>query len=153
MTIWWLSDECLMTFWWLLDDSLMTSGWLSDDSQMTLGWLRDDSQIRYILHSTTFFPIHCFQICIIIWYRPFNIKWLRMTVWWMNMTSHFYFELKTVHLQGFWPKTVYLKCFGIQLKTVYLQGPHSSRPCILRPCCNQRKITSNDFEWYSPLAQ
>ena len=42
---------------------------------------------------------------------------------------------KTVHLQGFWPKTVYLKCFGNQLKTVYLQGPHSSRPRISRPCC------------------
>ena len=42
---------------------------------------------------------------------------------------------KTVHLQGFWPKTVYLKCFEIQLKTVYLQGPCSSRPCISRPCC------------------
>ena len=40
-----------------------------------------------------------------------------------------------MHLQGFWPKTVYLKCFGNQLKTVYLQGPHSSRPCISRPCC------------------
>ena len=45
------------------------------------------------------------------------------------------FLKKTVHLQGFWPKTVYLKCFGIQLKTVYLQGPCSSRPCISRPCC------------------
>ena len=44
---------------------------------------------------------------------------------------------KTVHLQGFWPKTVYLKCFGIQLKTVYLQGPCSSRPCISRPCCTK----------------
>ena len=46
------------------------------------------------------------------------------------------FLKKTVHLQGFWPKTVYLKCFGNQLKTVYLQGPHSLRPCISRPCCN-----------------
>ena len=45
------------------------------------------------------------------------------------------FLKKTVHLQGFWPKTVYLKCFGNQLKTVYLQGPHSLRPCISRPCC------------------
>ena len=44
-------------------------------------------------------------------------------------------SLKTVHLQGFWSKTVYLKCFGIQLKTVYLQGPCSSRPCISRPGC------------------
>ena len=35
---------------------------------------------------------------------------------------------KPMHLQGFWPKSVYLKCFGNQLKTVYLQGPHSSRP-------------------------
>ena len=43
--------------------------------------------------------------------------------------------IKTVHLQGFWQKTVYLKCFGIQFKTVHLQGPHSSRPCISRPCC------------------
>ena len=48
---------------------------------------------------------------------------------------HCFFQ-KTVHLQGFWPKTVYLKCFGNQLKTVYLQGPRSSRPCISRPCCN-----------------
>ena len=38
-----------------------------------------------------------------------------------------------------WPKSVCLKCFGNQLKTVYLQGPHSSRPCISRPCCNLRK--------------
>ena len=38
-------------------------------------------------------------------------------------------------LQCFWPKSVYLKCFGIQLKTVYLQGPHSSRQCISSPCC------------------
>jgi hypothetical protein len=44
-------------------------------------------------------------------------------------------QLKTVYLQGSWPKSAYLKCFGIQLKTVYLQGPHSSRPCISRPCC------------------
>jgi hypothetical protein len=36
----------------------------------------------------------------------------------------FWNPIKTVHLQGFWPKTVYLKCFGTQLKTVYLQGPH-----------------------------
>ena len=36
---------------------------------------------------------------------------------------------KAVYLQGFWPKSVYLKCFWNQLKTVYLQGPHSSRPC------------------------
>ena len=43
--------------------------------------------------------------------------------------------IKNRALQGFWPKTVYLKCFGIQLKTVYLQGPCSSRPCISRPCC------------------
>jgi hypothetical protein len=27
-------------------------------------------------------------------------------------------EIKTVHLQGFWPKSMYLKCFEIQLKTV-----------------------------------
>ena len=33
-----------------------------------------------------------------------------------------------MYLQGFWPKSVYLKCFGNQLKTVYPQGPHSSRP-------------------------
>ena len=32
---------------------------------------------------------------------------------------------KTLYLQGFWPKSVYLKCFGNQLKTVYLYGPHS----------------------------
>ena len=42
---------------------------------------------------------------------------------------------KNVHLQGFWPKSVYLKCFGNKLKTVYLQGLHSLRPCISRPCC------------------
>ena len=42
---------------------------------------------------------------------------------------------KTVYLQGFWPKSVYLKCFVNQLKTVYLQGPCFSRPCISRPCC------------------
>ena len=47
---------------------------------------------------------------------------------------------KTVHLQGFWPKTVYLKCFGNQLKTVYLQGPCSSRPCISRPCCTRKLL-------------
>ena len=40
-----------------------------------------------------------------------------------------------MYLQGFWPKSVYLKCFGNQLKTMYLQGPCSSRPCISRPCC------------------
>ena len=33
---------------------------------------------------------------------------------------------KTVYLQGFWPKSVYLKCFGNQLKTVYLQGPYEA---------------------------
>ena len=49
---------------------------------------------------------------------------------------------KTVHLQGFWPKTVYLKCFEFQLKTVYLQGPCSSRPCISRPCCTHLLINS-----------
>ena len=50
---------------------------------------------------------------------------------------HIFFtkKSKTVYLQGFWPKSVYLKCFGNQLKTVYLQGPCSSRPCISRPCC------------------
>ena len=53
------------------------------------------------------------------------------------------FLKKTVHLQGFWPKTVYLKCFGNQLKTVYLQGPHSSRPCISRPCCT---LKTNFFQ-------
>ena len=47
---------------------------------------------------------------------------------------------KPMHLQGFLPKTVYLKCFGIQLKTVYLQGPHSLRPCISRPCCIIMKL-------------
>ena len=26
-------------------------------------------------------------------------------------------------------------CFGIQLKNMYLQGPHYSRLCILKPCC------------------
>ena len=46
---------------------------------------------------------------------------------------------KTVYLQGFWPKSVYLKCFGNQLKTVHLQGPHSSRPCISRPCCISKR--------------
>ena len=48
-------------------------------------------------------------------------------------------KIKAVYLQGFWPKTVYLKCFGIQLKTVYLRGPCSLRPCISRPCCNTQK--------------
>ena len=48
-------------------------------------------------------------------------------------------KLKTVHLQGFLSKTVYLKCFGNQLKTVYLQGPCSSRPCISRPCCASKE--------------
>ena len=54
--------------------------------------------------------------------------------------------LKTMDLQGFWPKTMYLKCFGIQLETVYLQGPCSSRPCILRPCC----IKPNLNKFYHP---
>ena len=49
---------------------------------------------------------------------------------------------KTVYLQGFWPKSVYLKCFGNQLKTVYLQGPHSLRPCISRPCCTPLLLSS-----------
>ena len=57
-----------------------------------------------------------------------------------------YQNKQILHLQGFWPKTVYHKCFGIQFKTVYLQGPCSSRPCISRPCCNRvsrrRSITS-----------
>ena len=54
-----------------------------------------------------------------------------------KMKVHIFFtkKSKTVYLQGFWPKSVYLKCFGNQLKTVHLQGPHSSRPCISRPCC------------------
>ena len=54
----------------------------------------------------------------------------------MNGHNFFTKNSKTVYLQGFWPKSVYLKCFGNQLKTVYLQGPHSSRPCISRPCCS-----------------
>ena len=49
-------------------------------------------------------------------------------------------KLKTVHLHCFWPKTVYLKCFGIQLKNMYLQGPRSLRPCIWRPCCTCLKF-------------
>ena len=53
---------------------------------------------------------------------------------------------KTVYLQGFWPKSVYLKCFGNQLKTVYLQGPCSSRPCISRPCCIQKTLASDKDE-------
>ena len=52
---------------------------------------------------------------------------------------------KTVHLQGFWPKSVYLKRFGTQLKTVYLQGPHSLRPCISRPCCTAQIITEQNL--------
>ena len=48
-----------------------------------------------------------------------------------------------MYLQGFWPKSVYLKCFGNQLKTVYLQGPHSLRPCISRPCCTTKNIYQN----------
>ena len=31
MTLWWLSDGCLMTAWWLSDDCLMIVWWLSDD--------------------------------------------------------------------------------------------------------------------------
>jgi hypothetical protein len=38
----------------------------------------------------------------------------------MGMTF-FTKKWKTVYIQGFWPKSVYLKCFGNQLKTVYLQ--------------------------------
>ena len=53
------------------------------------------------------------------------------------------FWSKTVHLQGFWPKTVYLKFFEIQLKTLYLQGPCSSRPCISRPCCTSGHFLVN----------
>ena len=37
----------------------------------------------------------------------------------MGMTF-FTKKWKTVYLQGFWPKSVYLKCFGNQLKTVYV---------------------------------
>ena len=33
-----------------------------------------------------------------------------------------------------------LKCFGNQLKIVYLQGPHSSRPCISRPYCTHLSL-------------
>ena len=58
-------------------------------------------------------------------------------------------ESKTMYLQGFWPKSLYLKCFGNQLKTVYLQRPHSSRPCctlILVHACNaMRKIKKSRF--------
>ena len=46
-----------------------------------------------------------------------------------------------MYLQGFWSKSVYLKCIWIQLKSLYLRGPHSSRPCISRPCCNSKFIT------------
>ena len=48
-----------------------------------------------------------------------------------NEWAYFFYQKieKTVYLQGFWPKSVYLKCFGIQLKTMYLQGPQSLRPC------------------------
>ena len=54
------------------------------------------------------------------------------------MNGHIFLPMnkKNVFLQGFWPKSVYLKCFGNQLYTVYLQGLHSSRPCISRPCYN-----------------
>ena len=75
--------------------------------------------------------------------KPLSLTWLRTINSKVTVTLRFTealmlhcFLKKTVHLQGFWPKTVYLKCFGIQLKTVYLQGPCSSRPCISRPCCN-----------------
>jgi hypothetical protein len=58
-----------------------------------------------------------------------------------KMNGHnVFFKSKTVYLQGFWPKSVYLKCFGIQLKTVYLRGPHFSRPCISRPCCRSEIV-------------
>ena len=56
----------------------------------------------------------------------------------MNWHNVFTKKLKTVYLQGFGSKSVHLKCFGNQLKIVYLQGPHSSRPCISRPCCTAK---------------
>ena len=49
-------------------------------------------------------------------------------------TFFFTKKTKTMYLQGFWPKSVFLKCFGNQLKTMNLQGLHSLRPHILRPC-------------------
>ena len=36
---------------------------------------------------------------------------------------------KTAYLQGFWPISVYLKCFGNQLKTVNLQGLAVEHKC------------------------
>ena len=38
----------------------------------------------------------------------------------MNRHISFY-KIKTVYLQGFWKKSVYLKYFGNQFKTVYLE--------------------------------
>ena len=38
-------------------------------------------------------------------------------------------KLKTVHLQGFWPKTVYLKCFGTQEKPCIFKA-FGQKPCI-----------------------
>ena len=69
----------------------------------------------------------------------------------MNGHNFFTKKSKTVYLQGFWPKSVYLKCFGNQLKTVYLQGPHSSRPCISRPCCttNKRNLDNSRKKIYN----
>ena len=43
-------------------------------------------------------------------------------------------NFQKLHLQGR-SKSAYLKCFGNQFKTVYLQGPQTSRPRISRPCC------------------
>ena len=40
MTVWWLSDDCVMTVRWLSDDCLMTVRWLSDEL-MTVWWLFD----------------------------------------------------------------------------------------------------------------
>ena len=37
-------------------------------------------------------------------------------------------RIKSVHLQGFWSKSAYLKCFWTQFKTKYLQGLHTLRP-------------------------
>ena len=43
-------------------------------------------------------------------------------------------RLKSVHLQGVWSKSTYLKCFWTQFKTAYLQSPPTQTPHILRPC-------------------
>ena len=137
MTVWWLPYDCLMTAWWLPDEWLMIShlyfkhtfkrgskrgfkkiskrgffsketwiifflhkklcicrrlSWLFNEFGITLGWLWDDSRMTL-----------CF----------FEIE---KKVNWATSYSIIQFQIKTVYLQGFCSKSVYHKCFGIQLK-------------------------------------